>query len=142
MATTAEQATKRYLDAAGSGASRQKYIDGINSTTVNPMAEAAKNEELYLRNVTESVRSGRRAAKLNSVPVERWKKGAVTKGADRLASGAAAAADKVRAHFQTWMPIYQNVSQVVNAMPKGSTEDSIARAAAAIRMLKQAAGKS
>lgn len=141
MATTAEQAVQRYLAAAASGASRQKYIDGINSTTVNPMAEAAKQEELYLRNVTEAVRSGRRAAKLNAVPVERWKQGAIKKGADRLASGAQAAADKVRQHFQTWMPVYQNVSNTVAAMPKGTTEDSIARAAMAIRMLKQAAGK-
>lgn len=142
MGATAEQAVKRYLDAAQSGVSRQKYIDGINATTVNPMAEAAKQEELYLRNVTESVRSGRRAAKLNSVPVSRWKDGAIKKGADRLASGALSAADKVRAHFQTWTPIYQNISQTVAAMPKGTTEDSIARAAMAIRMMKQAAGKS
>jgi hypothetical protein len=142
MATSAEQAVKRYTDAMQSGAARQKYLDGIASTTENPMEKAAAAEDLYLRRVQEAVSSGRRREKLLSTPMQRWKDNATKKGGERLATGAAAAVDKVRAHFQKWTPIYQQVSAAVASMPKGTIEDSVARAAAAIRMLKSAAGKS
>lgn len=141
MAKTAEQAVQRYLQSTQSGQARQRYLDGIAGTQVNPMEEAAKADQLYLQRVQEAVTSGRRQAALLNTPKSRWTDNATKKGADRLATGAAQAADKVRAHFQKWTPIYQQISQQVQAMPKMTTEDSIARSAATIRAMKQAAGK-
>jgi hypothetical protein len=46
------------------------------------------------------------------------------------------------AFFTKWMPIYQQVSQTVQAMPKGGLSNAIARSSQAIQMMMQAAGKS
>lgn len=135
-----DQVTKRYLDGMTSGATKQKYIDGIDAVTESPMEKAALAEDLFLARVEESVRSGKRAAKLRATPLSRWKENAKKK-ADRLTSGAAAAVDKIRAHFTKWLPIYEDVSRTVNAMPKGSRQASKDRAAKAIDMLMDAAGR-
>lgn len=138
---TAEAAVKRYLEATQSGAAKQRYKDGIEKVTESPMAKAAEADDLYLMRVEESVRSGKRRQKLLNTPMQRWKDNAKNKGADRLASGAAAAADKVRAHFQQWAPVYENISSTVAAMPKGGRENAKARAAKAIDMLMDAANR-
>lgn len=141
MAFNAEQATKRYLESTQSGAARQKYIDGIQGVTESPMERAAQAEDLFLKRVEESVRSGRRAAKLRSTPMERWKANAIKKGAERLGSGAAAAADKMRAHMQRFGPVYDSIHEGVKSMPKGTEADALARVAFSMRKLKEAAGK-
>lgn len=138
---SAEGAVKRYMEGTQSGAARQRYLEGIEAVTESPMEKAAAADQLYLRRVQESVESGRRRQRLLETPMSAWKDGAKRKGADRIASGAAAAVEKVRRHFQKWTPIYQEISREIASMPKGSVEDSIARAAHAIRRLKQAAGK-
>lgn len=139
-----EAAVKRYTDAMASGATKQKYIDGINSVTESPMAKAASPAamDLYLRRTQESVTSGKRARNLLAAPLSRYKDNATKKGADRLASGAATAVDKVRAHFQKWGPTYQQVSDTVASMPKGTREDAKNRSNKAIDMLMDAAGRS
>lgn len=137
-----EASVKRYQDAMSSGTTKQKYQDGIDRTTDNPMVKAEAANDLYLQRVQDSVSSGRRSAALLSAPMARWKDNSKKKGADRLSTGAMGALDKVRAHFQKWAPIYANISDTVAAMPKGSREDSKARSAKAIDMLMDAAGKS
>lgn len=139
---TAEQMVQRYQTAMAAGTTVAKYKEGIASVTESPMAKAATPEatDLYLRRVQESVSSGKRQAKLMAVPLQRYKDNATAK-ADRLASGAKAAIDKSRAHFQKWTPIYANVKDTVKAMPKGGMAEAQARSAKAIEMLMQAAGR-
>lgn len=139
-----EAASQRWLNGTTSGTARSKYVEGVNSVTESPMAKAATPEamELYARRVQESVNSGKRAQKLLATPISRWKENAAKKGADRLASGAQAAVDKVRAHFQKWGPVYQQVSDAVAQMPKGSVQAAKDRANRAIEMLMAAAGRS
>lgn len=143
MAVSAEASVQKYLRATTSGEARQRYIDGVAAVTESPMAKAASPEamQLYESRVMESVRSGKRAKKLLEAPLSRWKDNATKKGAERLASGAQAAADKVRAHFQKWAPIYQQVSDAVSSMPKGGRANAKARADKAIDMLMDAAGR-
>ena len=141
MAVSAEQAVKRYQDAMSSGLTKQKYLDGVTAVTESPMAKAAEADDLYLRKVEESVRTGRRRAALMNVTLDKWKANARTKGAERLTGGAVAALDKVRAHFQKWSPIYESMHAAVQGMPKGTTEDALARVRRVIEMAKQAAGK-
>lgn len=139
---TPQQMAQRYLQGVQGGAARQRYLDGVSAVTESPMAKAAAADDLYLQRVTESVNSGRRKQKLLAAPLSRWKDNASKKGAERYASGAAAAMDKVNAHFQKFGPIYDQVSKEVASMPKGTIEDSIARVAHVMRRLKEAAGKS
>lgn len=141
MGVRADQAVKKYLDRIQSGSAKEAYRNGIDAVTENPMQKAADADDLYLARVEESVRSGRRRNALLSVPMTRWKENAKTKGAERLASGAVAAADKVRSHFQKWAPIYDQASEAVKSMPKGTREDAKARVGRVIDILMDAAGR-
>lgn len=133
----------KWLAAMTGGAARQNYVDGINSTTVNPMQLAADQEQLYLAMVTESVNSGRRRAALMAVPMQTWKDNATGKGSVRLADGAKTAAPKMVAHFQKWQPVYDQASAAAAAIPKdGTTDTALRKVAAAIGVLKAAAGRS
>jgi hypothetical protein len=136
-----ESVVQRYLAGTSSTATKEKYKQSIDAVTESPMAKAAAADELYLKRVEESVRSGRRAAKLNATPISRWKDNAKGKGADRLSTGAAAAADKVRAHFAKWGPVYDQIKRDVAGMAKGGIEESLARVRYAIEASKKAAGK-
>lgn len=139
---TAEQSAQAYQQAMSSGVTSQRYKDGVQGVTESPMAKAATPDatQRYLNGIQQSVTSGRRQQALQAVPLQRWKDNTINKGAQRLASGAQAAADKVRTHFQKWTPIYQQVSDSIAAMPKGGVANAQARSAMAIQMLMQAAG--
>lgn len=139
---TAAQMAARY--AAGMAGAAQKYTDGVNAVTESPTAKAATPEAqaLYLRNIQESVSSGRRAAALQNVSLQQWKDAAVKKGANRLASGAQAALPKVQAFFQNWAPVFAQASQAAAAIPNdGSIETALAKVRASITVMRQAAGK-
>lgn len=141
---TAEQAAVRYQQGTSSPNAKQKYIDGINSVTESPMEKAASPAatQLYLNRVQESVSSGRRQQRLRETSISSWKDAATKKGADRLASGAAAAMNKVRAHFQKWMPIYAEAKAAAAAIQKdGTTATAVQKVQAAIDVMKRAAGK-
>lgn len=139
---TPDQIAAKWSERMGSGSTKQAYIQGVQGYQGNPMEAAAAADDLFLRKVEESVRSGRRAARLRATPRERWLGGATGKGADRLSSGASTARPKVLAHFQTWGPRYQQVRDAVRNMPKGTRADSEARMRAAMNMLMDFAGKS
>ena len=143
MAKSAAQMSQAYQDAMGSAATAAKYKQGIDNTTVNPMELAAtpQAEQLYLDRINEAVASGRRSAKLRSVPKSRWSNNAKNIGAQRLRDGAMKAKAKVDAHFAQWAPIYQNISDTVRSMPKGGRQASKDRANKAIDMLMDAAGR-
>lgn len=141
MATSAEQIVQRYQQAMASGVTAQRYKDGIDAVTQNPMEKAAAAAPYYLQRVQEAVSSGKYAEKLRQTPMARWKDGAKNKGAARLASGAAQAIDKVRAAAQKWAPIYNQVSETVQAMNKGGLVNAQARSAKAIEMMMSAAGR-
>lgn len=119
-----------------------KYRKGIARVTENPMQKAATPEAMdrYISGVQRSVSNGKRAAKLNAVPMSRWQNNATTVGATRLADGAQKAMDKVTANAQKWAPIWQQISDSVAAMPKGGLANAQARANAAIAMAMNAAG--
>jgi hypothetical protein len=121
----------------------QAYTAGVQAVTQSPMAAAAtpQAEQLYLQGVQASVSSGRRAAGLNSVSLQQWQALAAGKGAQRLSSGAQAAAPKVQAFFQKFGPVFANIKATVAAMPKGGMVNALARVQTAITMLQQAAGK-
>ena|SRR5271157_1813649 len=140
---TAAAATAAYLSAMASGQTATNYKNGIASVTESPMAKAATADATarYLSGVQQAVSSGKRATALNNVSLQTWKDNATNKGSTRLASGAQAAQSKVQAFFSKWMPIFQQVSDTVSAMPKGGMANAQARSAMAIQMLMQAAGK-
>jgi len=140
---TAPQMADNWAQAMGNPQTASKYKQGIQSTTVNPMAMAATPEamNLYATRVQESVTSGRRAQKLNAVPVDRWKNNAVNVGSTQLTVGATKAKAKVQEHFNRWASVYAQAHDAAAALPKGGEANALARVAAAMRVMMQAAGR-
>lgn len=143
MPKTPQQMATNWRSAMQNPQTSQKYKDGINNFQGNPMALAATPdaEARYLNGVQQSVASGKRTQKLQSVPVDRWKTNSVNVGSMQLSTGATKAMDKVSAHFQKWGPVYQQASAAAHALPKGGKANAMARVSAVLDVLYQAAGK-
>ena len=137
---TADQMVTNWKNAMASPATQAAYTAGINATTSNPMALAAAAADRYAAGTQAAVSSGKFQAKLNAVSVSTWKQNSATKGAPRLATGAAAATPKFQAFAAKYQPVYAAIQSAVATMPKGGLANAQARANTAIQMLMQAAG--
>jgi hypothetical protein len=111
--------------------------NGANAVQTAPGAAAAAHQQLMLAKVTEAINSGKWAARVGAVPLSEWKSAYINKGIPRVASGAQAAAPKMQAFLQEFLPVAAAVSAQIDAMPKNTIEDSVARSAAAIRAFNQ-----
>jgi hypothetical protein len=140
---TPDQIVKNWTGAMQSSATQQKYKDGVSRYNGNPMAQAASPEatQRYLNRVQESVASGKRQNRLNATPADRWKQNSVNIGAAAMSTGAQKGKAKVMEAAQKWAPIYAQASAEVAAMPKGGRAEAKARAARAIDILMDAAGR-
>lgn len=109
---------------------------GVSKVTQSPGAAAAAAEDRMLAGVTDSVTSGRWARKVGAVTLEQWKTAATEKGIPRIASGATAAESKMARTAQTLLPAVDEAAAAARAMPKGTIEDSIARAGEYMRRMR------
>lgn len=110
------------------GASSTAYKDGIERVSENPMEKAAAAGQAYIEGCQRAEQSGKRAASLRRVTLQDWKTAAITKGASRIASGAAAAKSKMQNFLQSFLPHLAAGVEQVRAMPRGSFEQNMARA--------------
>lgn len=110
---------------------------GVMAVTQSPMAKAATKADAYVEGVRRAVDSGKWQEGLNSVSLADWQNRTANAGTERISRGASDAVNKVAA-FQTQLkPTTDRIRAAVDAMPSGSLEDSIARSAAAIRMMAE-----
>lgn len=122
-AASATAAWEQNLSAAS-----QKYIDGVNSVTTAPGAAAAAQAGVWAAN-TQAAQS-KFARKVGAVSLGTWQSAATTKGAPRLASGAAAGAAKMGAFLQKFIPYVNNAKA---SLPKrGTYEQNKARMVAMV----------
>lgn len=115
----------------------QAVKDGVNAVTESPMEKAAQAKDRYVAGVMRAAESGRYEDGLRSVSLATWKKLTADKGAGRIATGAQEAETKMRDFYQQFLPFAAQVSAEVQAMPKGSIEDSEQRMIANMRKLAQ-----
>lgn len=118
-------------------ASTEDIRRGIERVQTAPGEQAAANEDGMLRGVTEAVTSGRWANRVRSVSLSDWKGAALNKGLPRVASGAAAAENKMARVAAELLPAVDAAAAEANAMPKGTIEDSIARAGTYMRRMHE-----
>lgn len=139
---TAQQASANWQAAMGSTTTRQKYIDGINGTSVNPMALAASPAAMqsYIEGCQRSIDTGKRAQSLNNSSVATWKTNATTIGANNLVTGAKKGMPKYTANIAKYAAVWPQMKQAAAALPKGGIANAQARANAALAVLMQAAG--
>lgn len=105
------------------GAATQAYTDGVNSVTTAPGQLAAASADRWANNTVAA--KPRFAANSAAVTKEMWQQAAINKGAPRLASGAAAAQDKMTAVFTKLFPAIRNA---VSALPaRGTIDQNIER---------------
>jgi hypothetical protein len=140
MAKDAGAVTAKWL--RGTTNAGESYKAGIQAVTEAPTQAAARRLDLYRQRTAEAVDSGRMAAALQSVSLESWKSAAINTGAGRLASGAQKGQARYASFAQKFAPVWSQISQQVQSMPKGTREAAAARVMAAADAMKAAAGKS
>ena len=106
---------------------------GIDRVTVNPCELAAKKKDKMLANLTASVQDGRWEAGLKRVSLEQWKSRTKDVGVGRIASGIAAAKDKVIAFAEQLLPHIDAGKAKIATMSDITLEDNIARMDSFIR---------
>lgn len=142
MQATAQSAATNWAAAMKSGTTKTNYINGINGTTVNPMALAASPQatQKYLDGVQRSVDSGKRAKSLNNASVATWKTNATTIGANNLTTGAQKAQPKYQQNIAPYAAVWPQMRAAADALPSGGIANAQAKAAAALQVLMSAAG--
>lgn len=118
-------------------ASTTSIQNGVNAVQTAPGQTAAGRQALMKAKLNAAIDSGKWAARVGSVSLGDWKAAMLNKGVQRVASGAQAAQPKMQAFLTEFLPVAAQVSATVDAMPKNTIEDSVARAGAAIRAFAQ-----
>lgn len=135
MAKNAQQVATKW--SRNLGAATQDIVAGVDAVTTAPTQQAAARKNEMLQKLTQAVNNGKWEKGLARVSLQDWKSAMKDKGVQRVASGAQAAQPKMASFMQEWLPVAENISQQVKAMPKLTLQDSIARAAAAITAAAQ-----
>jgi hypothetical protein len=113
---------------ANASGAQQAYIDGIESTTVDPTALAIANEQGYLAGVQSAVTTGLWRRKLSAVGRAGWQAASIAK-ASNFSTGIAAGASKYERSMTTWLPIIQQAGVAAKAMPGQTLDQRLARSA-------------
>ena len=109
-----------------SGAS-QDYINGVQSVTEAPGRRAAAAANKAAQNYQAKIADGSWARRVGNVSLGEWQQQAATKGAQRLASGAAAATPKMEGFMSEFLPYVDSARAEIDRMPNNSLEDAKAR---------------
>lgn len=101
--------------------------NGVNRVTEAPGKKAAQKQEKMKQRLNEKIDDGTWAQRVAAVSTEEWKEKMLTKGVGRIASGIDAAAGKVEAFAEQFLPHVAAVQAKVNSMPDLTIEDGINR---------------
>jgi len=115
------------------GASTTSIVEGVNAVQTAPGQTAASRQQLMKTKLNAAIDSGKWASRVSSVSLGDWKQSMISKGVQRVATGAQAAEPKMTKFLNELLPVAAAISAQVDSMPKNNLEDSVARAAAAIR---------
>lgn len=97
---------------------------GIQRVTKAPGAAAAAQKTAWVNNTMNA--QDKWARNVGSVTVDQWK-AAATAGVGRIAQGAQAKQDKVGAHLASFIPHLNQGLARIDAMPRGTLEQNLAR---------------
>lgn len=121
---TPQQAAAKW--STNMGAAVTRYADGVKAVTTSPNALAAAAVDRYMAGVQASQQ--KYVQRNQGVSLQYWQQQSVTKGSQRLASGATAAEGKMG---QVFTQLFPYIEQVRGSLPaRGDLEQNIARSAA------------
>lgn len=133
---TAQQASDKWL--ARLQQSTQQITDGVNAVQTAPGQLAAAQADLWLQRVQASKAKWQK--NVAAVPLADWKAKMINVGIPRVSQGAAANQGKVTTFMNAFLPYLATGVARVNAMPKGTLQNSIDRAVAMITYNSQFPG--
>lgn len=115
-------------------ASTDSIRAGVQAVQEAPTEKAARRADAYLAGVQKSVSDGKWQAGLRRITLPMWQTAMLTKGIQRIASGATAAEPKMADFMAEFLPHMDQVVAGVNRdSPRGDIEQNIARAVAVMR---------
>lgn len=123
-----QQAAQKWADRL-SGATQQ-IQEGIARVSEAPGRKAAAQKQAWLNNVQAKADKWER--NVSRVSLEDWRS-AATAGVTRVAQGAQQKKGKMEAFQTEFFPFLERVQNRVNAMPRGSLEQNLARMVANAR---------
>ena len=110
----------------GAAAGQQRYVEGVQNTSKDPVAAAIRAQGALLANFTAAVTSGRWARGLQATGKAGWQQAVVAKAAN-YGTGIAAGTDNYSQAMTTWLPRIQQAAASVQNMPSGSLSANLAR---------------
>lgn len=125
----ATMAKDKWLANIGTATERMKT--GANNVTVAPGAKAAAAADKWLARVTQA--RDKFANNVGRVTLQQWRDAYVNVGIPRVSQGAQAKQEKYLSAMQDFLPYLKQGVDKIDAMPKLSIADSIARATAMIQ---------
>jgi hypothetical protein len=128
---TPQEAAQKWRDRLAGATEDVKA--GIMRVTESPTAKAADSADKWFAGIQKAKSTGKFERGLRSVSLEEWKAKAAGVGADRIATGAAAAVDKVEGVYAKLFPFEERLQNDVKKMPNVTLEDSVNRSVAWIR---------
>ena len=106
-----------------SGATQQ-VIEGVQRVQTAPGIKAAAQKQVWLANIQAKADKWEQNTK--SVSLQSWQ-AATTAGAQRISAGVNAKKGKMEAFLNEFLPHVENIQRRVDAMPRGSLEQNLAR---------------
>ena len=108
---------------------------GIARVSVSPTEQAALAKDRMQTNLDAAIDSGKWEEGLRRVSLQDWKEKTSNVGVNRIAAGIDAATTKNTAMATRLLAAVDAAADEVNAMPKGTLEDSIRRAETFMRRM-------
>lgn len=121
--------------ATRTSAATQDYTAGVQRVQTAPGQAAANKEAKFQSGIQQAISSGKWRRNVAGVSLQAWQEAALTKGAQRLASGATAAQGKMAAAGARILPMIDAAKAEVDRMPDNTIEDRINKSAAFQRAL-------
>lgn len=115
---------KKWSDNLSNAANNGTIAAGIDSVTVAPGQAAARQKDTWAANVAQA--KDRWATNVAAVSLPAWQDAAKTKGVARVATGAAAAENKMASFMGKLMPAINNAKGQLPA--RGSFQQNLTRA--------------
>lgn len=125
----------RRLNSAGTD-----ITNGVKAVTTAPGQSAAQAQALMLQRLTESVTSGLWAKNVAAVPLQSWQNSMIQKGIPRIGAGVTAAQSSKQQVITNLLAAVDSAAAKANALPKGTIDNSIARATEFMRAMNAAKG--
>lgn len=137
--STVEEMFQDYYN--GMTGSTEKIRRGVERTQKSQSQNAIKAIPLMKQRINEALDSGRVAEGLRRSGDEKWRRNTLEKGLGKIGVGITANQDEIKQKFQKVLEVGDQVSNAVKDMPKGTLEQSVARARKAMETAKKGWGK-